>query len=164
MENLNKKSIKVKDTILELLDNPQTATDIKEKLLGISSMGTVLYHLKNLVNEGLLVREKQTKVRGQPTYYYLASLKRRGFNSLQEFISKSEEEQKEKKIKATIEALKILKKGKKSLWELDEELNKRKELDEDSIWQIVGNKNIYVKQEVDITPEGLRFLKENSKK
>ena len=59
----------VRNQILRILTNPSTVTEIKNKLPKIKSFGTIAYHLKELELDHIITKEKQKKIRGQPTIY-----------------------------------------------------------------------------------------------
>lgn len=160
--NKNNHSFKVKNEIIFLLSNPQTATDLKEKMPHISSTGTIAYHLKNLEKEGMIVREVKEHVRGKPVYYYLAALKSLGFglNSL-ENLQKFRAERKEK-VKLSI--LKELKKSPQNAYELFKKYDKNsstgEHLDAD---ELLFHPNKYLELEAKITPEGIKYIKDSLK-
>lgn len=154
MRKLNKQGEKVKSQILDLLEDPLTASDIKQKMPGISSMGTILYHLNNLVEEGLLVREKQTKVRGQPTYYYLASLRKMGFKTWRELEDKIKKQNESSKVRL----LKYLKDNPGNAFRLDEKFTSDKKNNEDFIFDLIFNENALIELSAKITPEGRKYL------
>ena len=148
---------KVKDQIINLLRNPLTATDLKERLPSVSSMGTIAYHLKNLEESGIVVKEKMEKVRGQPTYYYLAILKRLGFKDWSEL----ERSQQKDKLKKHIKLLKDIASRPQDAFELVDRYDPDEQ--DDDLFDMIFNRNDKIKLMAEITEEGKRFLKENTK-
>lgn len=66
----------VRKKILEVLKNPTSVSDLKNKIPEVSSFGTIAYHLKQLENEGLIKKKKISDERGKPTYYFLKNVKK----------------------------------------------------------------------------------------
>lgn len=58
-----------RDKIVGLLKSPMTVTELRNKL-EFKSIGTLSYHLKILLDKGLIGKKKQKNKQGQPTYYY----------------------------------------------------------------------------------------------
>jgi len=64
-----RKDIRIR--ILQILEVPATVTEIKLKLRDVKSFGTIAYHLKNLEEECVIKKNKDTSKRGSPTKYSL---------------------------------------------------------------------------------------------
>jgi len=87
----NRNSI-IRNKILKILQKPTGVSELKNKLTEISSFGTIAYHLKELEKEGLIKKENKKKLRGQPTTYFLTSLKIQ--KSPDDFLKKYDERRK----------------------------------------------------------------------
>jgi predicted transcriptional regulator len=159
MKNLNKHKLRLRDQIFNLLSTPLTATDIKEKLPHIKSMGTIAYHLNNMAKEGFIVRDKQEHVRGQPTYFYWAMLKREGVKNWYEL----QQIQLKKKEKLQLNILReVVNKKNIDPYELDEYMGEKEENNEDDVYDFIfNNNNEYLKLSVEITDKGREALKLN---
>ena len=71
-----KKEIGTSNRILKILKEPTTVTKLKNKLKGISSFGTIAYHLKKLEKKGLIKKYKiEYKKVGTPTFYIISKKK-----------------------------------------------------------------------------------------
>lgn len=159
MKTLNKYKGTIKDQIFNLLSTPLTATDIKEKLPHVSSMGTILYHLANLKKCGSIIRDQQKHVRGKPTYYYWAMLKREGVKTWYEL----EQIQLKKKEKLQLKILKQIKEiGKADPEAVYQEFEDKGKDDIDDVQDFIFNNfNQYLKLTIEITEKGKEALKLN---
>lgn len=75
---MGKKGLKdnvVRNRIKKLLTYPKTVTQLKKELPEISSLGTLAYHLKELLNKGIVKKHKEKNKQGSPTLYYLTTSK-----------------------------------------------------------------------------------------
>lgn len=157
MKRKNRNSI-IRNRILKILSIPTGVSELKEQIKEVSSFGTIAYHLKELESEGLISKYKQEKKRGQPTKYFLTSLKKNPKKMI-EYWKKREK----LIIKNT---LLFLKENLNSTEEQIQEylINKIKLVkysgEGDIVFNLIVNSN-YVKPIYKLTPEGEKFLKEN---
>lgn len=156
MKTLNKYRGTIKEQIFNLLSTPLTATDIKEKLPHVSSMGTILYHLGNMKKAGSIIRDQQKHVRGKPTYYYWTMLKKEGVKTWYEL----EQIQLKKKEQLQLKILKqIMDIGKADPEAVYREFEDKGEDDIDDVNDFIFNNfNEYLKLTIEITEKGKEAL------
>jgi predicted transcriptional regulator len=155
MKRENQLESSIKEKIIQILVEPTTVTEIKNKLKEIKSFGSISYHLKNLIKEGIVIKEKDTKSQGQPTRYKLNSKKvLTRIKNLNEWVNKN-----------TLIYLKFLKDNplisdNNMLNELEKRGFNRDVMGDRATDSLIKNySEIYHK----ITPKGERYIKEHSK-
>ena len=62
-------------------------TNLKKELKDVSSFGTLDYHLKLLLKEKLIEKNKLTTIQGQPTIYYKQRLKSKELKTSKEIYN-----------------------------------------------------------------------------
>jgi DNA-binding HxlR family transcriptional regulator len=145
----------VREEILKILAKPTTVTELKNKIKGVRSFGTLAYHLKNLESEGIITKNEKKK--GEQIRYSLMDKR------ISKLLEKLKEKEKEAKII-------ILKKLKENPLMSDQELERYLEqsiLDEKELPHVIdqifgcSNENLATLH-FKITPKGLKFLEQNS--
>jgi len=152
----------IRNKILSSLNEPKGFSELKQEL-GVSSFGTLTYHLKLLIKSGKVEKLKDDRKQGQPTLYYLSTLKSKE-KTPEEMMEKFKKTEKD----YMVEALKAVnKKGDISSKEFANlcQGKNMKEWSEgfSAISKLQFMQPKMIESFYRITPAGEKFLKENTK-
>jgi DNA-binding HxlR family transcriptional regulator len=150
----------IRNQIIEILRVPKGVQEIKDELRGVSSLGTLSYHLRILLEEGVIKKKKFEELQGRPTKYFLKGMGNRINNAL-----KPGDIDKLFKDKIELIRIKILSLIKEKTLSPEEIFKKFPKEDQDYINDILFNESEknYLNLKAEITQKGKNYLRENTK-